>query len=118
MASLNIEGDGYGTALAGMRKTYARARAAMGAASDSPTPEAFHEWRKRVKYHCYHMRLLRESWPTIVRARQVEAEKLGESLGNHHDLGVLRSLILNDPVCFAEEVLLMNSIKLVDRWTG
>jgi CHAD domain-containing protein len=47
-ASLVLEGDGCEVVLAGMRNTYARARAAMGAAYDNSTPETFHEWRKYV----------------------------------------------------------------------
>jgi hypothetical protein len=32
-------------------------------------PEHFHEWRKRVKYHWYHLGLLRELWPASMELR-------------------------------------------------
>ncbi|MBU2569923.1 MAG: CHAD domain-containing protein [Gammaproteobacteria bacterium] len=118
VATLSIESDGYGAALEGMRRTYSRACAAMDAACDNPTPDTFHEWRKRVKYHWYHMRLLRDTWPTVVRARRDEAEKLGELLGNHHDLCVLRAWVLNDPASSAKEEVLTSFIKLVEERTA
>ncbi len=103
LAGLSLEGDGFEAVLAGMRKTYARARSTMGDAFDKGTPEAFHEWRKRVKYHWYHMRLLREAWPEVICARRDEADQLADMLGDHHNLFVLRDLICNDPASFAKE---------------
>ncbi len=43
----------------GFKKTYRRGRNAIKIAYDSPSTENFHEWRKRVKYNWYHVRLLR-----------------------------------------------------------
>lgn len=116
VASLSIDGDSYGTALAGMCEMYSRARTAMDAAYDNPTPETFHEWRKRVKSHGYHMLLLSDTWPTVVRARQDETDKLGELLGDHHNLCVLRAWILNNRASFANKALI-SFIKLVDKRT-
>mgnify|MGYP006302818097 CR=1 FL=1 len=101
VAELTVDGDGCRAALAGMRKTYARARDAMDAVDDDSTPEAFHEWRKRTKYHWYHMRLLREVWPKAVRARRDEAKRLADLLGDHHDPCVMRAVILADADAFA-----------------
>ena len=49
--------DGF-DALAGLAKTYKRAAKALSVAQAEPSPAAFHEWRKRIKYHGYHVRLL------------------------------------------------------------
>lgn len=118
VATLNIEGDGYGAVLAGMCKTYSRARTAMDAAYDNPTAETFHEWRKRVKSHGYHILLLNDVWPTVVRARWDEVDKLGELLGDHHNLCVLRGWILNDLASMANKEASINFIKLVDKRTA
>lgn len=118
VASLSIEGDGYGAALTGMCEMYSQARTAMDAAYDNPTPETFHEWRKRVKSHGYHMLLLREVWSTVMRTRRDEADKLGELLGDHHNLCVLRAWILNTRDSFANKETLINCIKLVDKRTA
>ena len=45
---------GLETWRAGFERTYRRARRAMSAAYDAPTPEHFPEWRKAAKYHGYH----------------------------------------------------------------
>ena len=115
VASLSIEVDGYGVALDGMCKTYSRARTAMDAACDNPTPETFHEWRKWVKYHGYHMCLLREAWPVVARARRDEANRLGELLGDHHNLCILRAWVLNDRASIAKGKVLKTFITLVEK---
>lgn len=101
VVKLAVDGEGCRAVLAGMRKTYARARDAVDAIDEAPTREAFHEWRKRTKYHWYHMRLLRDSWPKAVRARRDEAKRLADVLGEHHDLCVLREVLLDDADTFA-----------------
>lgn len=55
-----LKGTGLAVIAEGLRKTYARGRKDMRVAYEKPTDEAFHEWRKRVKYHWYHVRLLKE----------------------------------------------------------
>ena len=67
---------------AGGRKRYKAARKAGGG-------EALHELRKRVKDRWYHERLLREGWPAVAKAYGAEADRLGELLGDEHDLAVL-----------------------------
>ena len=44
---------------AGMRRTYQRARDAMTLARRQSDDERLHRWRRRVKDHWYHMRLLK-----------------------------------------------------------
>jgi CHAD domain-containing protein len=61
----------------------------MGKAFDQPSDERFHEWRKRVKDHWYHMRLLSKVWPKVTAARIDELSRLSDLLGDDHDLGVL-----------------------------
>src|SRR4030095_9789335 len=80
----------------GFEQTYRQARRAMAQAYDSPTTEHFHEWRKGVKYHWYHTRLLRPLWTKALGARAEAADALGEMLGDHHDLAVLRATLLEE----------------------
>jgi CHAD domain-containing protein len=82
----------------GFEHTYGKARRAMAAAYDATTAEHFHEWRKGAKYHWYHTRLLRPIWSRALGAREREADVLGEILGAHHDLTVLRAALLEDDV--------------------
>ena len=77
----------------GLRRTYRRGRRAMDAAYRSLSDEDFHDWRKRVKYHWYACRLLRDIWPETMDARRREAGELAELLGDDHDLGVYRTTL-------------------------
>jgi hypothetical protein len=58
MGDWHIGGDGFDAIAGGLGKTYKRGRIALAEAAERPTAESIHEWRKRVKYHCYHARLL------------------------------------------------------------
>ena len=80
----------------GLAKTYGRGRDAMNPAYDRRTAEAFHEWRKRVKYHWYHLRLLQPIWSPVLKRQRQEADRLGDLLGDEHDLAVLRGRIVEE----------------------
>lgn len=51
--------------------------------------EALHEWRKRVKAHAQHLRILAPVWPEAVGPQVDAARALAEDLGRHHDLAEL-----------------------------
>ncbi len=77
----------------GVAKTHHRAAACLKAALDDPSTEVLHQLRKRVKYHWYHVRLLRSVWPAMMNPYAAELNELGESLGKDHDLAVLGETI-------------------------
>jgi len=95
--------DGFGAVEGGLVKTYRRGRKARAVAYREMTPEAFHEWRKRVKYHWHHMRLLQNIWPGPMRTRRRETRNLAELLGHSHDLAVFQSLLRGSPEQFGGE---------------
>jgi CHAD domain-containing protein len=73
----------------GLERSYRRGRDGLAALGDDPSDEAVHEWRKRVKDHWYHLRLLRDAWPATVKGAADAADELADLLGEHHDLAVL-----------------------------
>ncbi len=77
----------------GLRKTYKRGYRAMHKAYAEPSVAAFHEWRKRAKYLRYQLRLVRAAWPPVLKATHKEAKRLGDLLGDDHDLAVLEQVI-------------------------
>lgn len=85
---LPIATNGYDAVAGGLRKSYRRGRERMAEAYEDPSTEAFHEWRKRVKYHRYHTRLLRSIWPGPMSARRSELKTLSDVVGDEHDLAV------------------------------
>ena len=100
----------------GFEGTYRRARRALAAAYQEPAAERFHEWRKSVKYHWYHVRLLAPLWPEACSARAGTASALGELLGSHHDLAVLRAALGGSPgLTDASRSLAASFVALIDR---
>ncbi len=84
-----VEAEGFDALEDGLIKTYGRARRAQQTAEASATSQNFHEWRKRVKYHWHHSRLLRNVSPRLMKPHRRMAAELGELLGRDHDLAVL-----------------------------
>ncbi len=86
--------DGFAGVAPGLEKTYRRARKAMERAVADPSEETLHEWRKRVKYHRYHVRLLRETWPPVLKPVRDQVVRLSDLLGDEHDLAIFRRTVL------------------------
>ena len=61
----------------------------MAAAAKHPTAENYHEWRKRVKDHWYHVRLLESLWTDVLQAHEASLRNLETWLGDDHNLSVL-----------------------------
>jgi len=73
----------------GLRRTYRDGRRRLGDVEAEVTPEAVHEWRKRVKDLWYQLRLLRNAWKDGLKAPVKEIGHLAELLGDYNDLSVL-----------------------------
>lgn len=94
----DLNAKGFDALQGGLKKTYGRARKAMEKARSSRTPEDFHDWRKRVKYHWYHARLLAPVAPDSLASHVVLANRLGDRLGDHHDLVPFRQRLAEAPL--------------------
>jgi CHAD domain-containing protein len=99
-----IAGDGFDALERGVSKSYKGARRAMDEAAKAPTAEAVHEWRKGVKDHWYHARLLAPIWPRPMKVHGEVADQLGDLLGKHHDLEVFRDRLAGGEFGDATEV--------------
>lgn len=82
----------------GFAKTYRRGRKRLADARRNPSTATLHEWRKRVKYHRYHVRMLEPVWPARLEVREDQLHRLTDLLGDDHDLAVLRGVLEADPV--------------------
>ncbi len=103
-----LKADGFTAIEGGLRNRYRRGRQAMATAKKDPTPENFHEWRKRVKDHWYHVRLLESLWTEVMQAHEESLKKLETWLGDDHNLTVLCGKLRDNPDNYgsAEEVRL------------
>lgn len=88
-ADWTVDGKDRRIVKTGVAKTYKAARVTMHEAAKTRSAEAMHEWRKQVKYHWYHCRLLKPVAPKWFSKRILHADTLGELLGDLHDLHVL-----------------------------
>ena len=110
-----IEGEGFDALAGGLAKTYKRARKAMERAERDPTAVKLHGWRKRIKYHWYHARLVRGMWPELIGAHRDAAKELAELLGDHHDLAVLRDTLREESAGFGTPADLEAFVDLIAR---
>ena len=88
----------------GFGRCYRDGAKAAGAAHKKPSDEAFHDWRKQVKYHSFHLLLLKRCLADPNGADLERVEHLAELLGRHHDLAVLRMTAKSDPNKLAVEI--------------
>ena len=112
-----LSDDGWEAIGPGLAKTYDRGRRSMADAYEHPSTTTFHEWRKRVKYHRYHMKLLRELWSKPMKARRKACHDLTDFLGDDHDLAVLRGLLATESKRFDEDDLRV-LVAVIDRRRG
>ncbi len=81
----------------GLKRVYRRGYEGFNQAMAQPTSENLHEWRKRVKYLWYHLRILKPIWPNPMGVFSKEVHQLADYLGEDHDLAVFRQLLTGQP---------------------
>lgn len=91
-----VESNKIDIILPSLQRVYKRGVKALKEAYKNPTPENFHEWRKRVKYLWYQTLLLQEIWPDFFDTLEAEIHQLADYLGDDHDLMVLKDKIAMD----------------------
>lgn len=94
--------DGFASIKPGLLRTIRHGRRAMREAYESGNAIAFHEWRKRVKDHWYQVQLLKPLSPKL-SARDELLDDLSHILGEHHDLEVIRSIVVAAEAAFTPE---------------
>lgn len=99
----------------GFVRSYARGRSELADTLDAPTTDALHDWRKRVKDHGHHCRLLRLVWPPVLTLRAEVLNDLGDLLGEDHDLAILRDRLHADPDRYGGEVAVAATSALIAR---
>ena len=99
-AGWKLEETGWDALGGGFAMTYARACAAAARIEEDGSPEAFHELRKRIKYHWHHCRILRPIAPDQLKTRAKLAWRLSDELGDHHDLTVFMRHLSETPEQF------------------
>jgi CHAD domain-containing protein len=99
----------------GLEDVHRRAGEALEEAAADPTVEKLHEWRKQAKYLRYQLEVLRPLWPERMEELANEADRMGELLGDDHDLAVLRQVLTGAPERFGDEGDREVLLALIDR---
>ena len=115
ISNLPIVHDDFSAFQGGLQRTYRRGLNSMNLAYTQPSPNIFHEWRKRVKYLWHQVELLESLHPEILTGLANELHTLSEYLGDDHDLAVLRSTILNAPTYSEGEAEALLVVQMIDQ---
>ena len=94
---------------------YRRGRQALAAVRRKPTVEFLHEWRKQAKYLRYQFDLLRPLAPEPLTPLEKTIDRLGDLLGDDHDVAVLRREVAGDPARFGGPEALEPLLAPIDR---
>jgi CHAD domain-containing protein len=89
----SFDTNGFDLVGDGLEKTYKQFLRDLDAAADSEDAVAMHEWRKHTKYHWFHVSLVEKSARDLLKPREEALDKLGEYLGDHHNLHVLEETL-------------------------
>jgi len=84
-----VRTGGFNALAPGLARAIRRGRKRLKEALAETTPVRCHEFRKRVKDHWYHVRLLEKAWTQETKRREKDLKKLETLLGDDHNLEVL-----------------------------
>jgi CHAD domain-containing protein len=99
----------------GLKRIYGQGRQRLRAAQAKPTSANLHAWRKRVKDLRYSAEILAPAGPKRMRRTAKRADRLGELLGEEHDLALLGDLVERRAELFADDAGRRGLLKLIGR---
>jgi len=108
--------DGFAALGPGLENTYRAGRAALKLVREDPRPDSYHDLRKRVKDHWYHIRLLESVWSGAMTAYEKSLKDLETWLGDDHNLAVLRERIVTDPALYGEQKDIDLTFDLISKY--
>ena len=94
---LHIDKEDFSALEGGLGRVYRRGYNALLETYRNPTPENFHDWRKRVKYLWYQVRILRPINRRKMKTYADQLKELSDLLGDEHDCTVLKELLQSEP---------------------
>lgn len=107
--------DGFPALEAGLEKMYRKSRAAFSRAQKRPTAQNYHEWRKRLKDHWYHIRVLENTWTEVMKGYEAALKDVESWIGDDHNLVLLRQRLTAEPQSFGGEKSAELVIALIDK---
>jgi CHAD domain-containing protein len=109
-----LKTDGYAAIGPGFEETFRAGRKALGQVRKDPRAENFHDLRKKIKDHWYHVRLL-EGPLAKMSAYEKKLKDLEDWLGDDHNLVVLRETIMSDPAAYGKPKDIELVLELIEK---
>jgi CHAD domain-containing protein len=91
---LDLKRPGWTAIEPGLQHSYEQVRETFRAAVQKPSPENLHAWRKQVKTFWYQLQLIFPEQAPEMRTLIDRLDRLGEQLGEEHDLGLLKQFVI------------------------
>lgn len=85
---------GFGGLRPGLERTYGQGRERLEIVVQGAPDTEVHRWRTSVKRLWYQVRLLEPIAPSVLTPMITQLDGVGEAVGDHHDLHVLRRWLL------------------------
>jgi CHAD domain-containing protein len=111
-----VQADGFPAIQAGLEDTFRSGRKAFATAQKRGRPVDYHEWRKRVKDHWYHVRLLENLWSDVIKGYEGSLKNLETFLGDDHNLVLLKDRLLAEPESYGKEKRVELTLRLIDKY--
>lgn len=106
----SFDANGFDLVGDGLEKTFRQFRRDFEQALETEAAESMHEWRKHAKYHWFHVSLLERSAPDLLTPREKIFDRLGELLGDHHNLAVLEETLRQSPALLQSNTAIGSAI--------
>lgn len=109
-----LSADGFRAIAPGLKDSVRRARDGMVTAWLHPSAANHHTWRRSVKDHWFHVRLLQERCDNRLQPYQHHLEALDGILGEYHNLVLLHEVLVSDSTLSRREVA--RCLRIVERY--
>jgi CHAD domain-containing protein len=110
-----IKREGWGALESGLRRVYRKGHRALVLAAENSSMENLHEWRKQAKWLWLQLQFLGAAWTRSEKKLIDQAHKLSMSLGEDHDLAVLRQTLAADPNAYGGHCILKGVFVVIDH---
>ncbi len=110
----DLHGGGFKTIAYGLETSFRRARRAMTIVIEHPTADNYHAWRRRVKEHWFHVRLIERRCGHRLARYKRRLESLDECLGEYHNFALLRTILSADPFVSRQETA--RRLRIIKRY--
>jgi CHAD domain-containing protein len=109
-----LRAEGFRALAPGLKNSVRRARGSMMTAWLDPTAQNHHTWRRHVKNHWFHVRLLSARCGYRLQPYQRQLEALDGILGEYHNLVLLHEVLVSDSTLAKNEIA--RCLRIVQRY--